>query len=157
MDREEGYMKTKARWVSIFLLTVSIFTLAALPAAARQVSITAKTILASNEGAYLDPGLGPLMGELQSVFRYSSYRLLSQDRLSLGINQTGSVSLPGGRTLQITPSGITGNRAEMRLSILKKGRQVFNTVVQLRNGASVTVGGPKHKGGFLLFNIFAAF
>ena len=127
------------------------------PAAAQPIDIVAKTVLASNEGEYLDPGLGPLVGELRSVFRYSSYRLLSRERLSLNLKQPGTVSLPGGHTLQIIPNGIAGNRVELQLSLTKGGRRVFNTVVQLRNRASVTVGGPKHRGGYLLFNIFASF
>lgn len=149
-------MKGSITRVSILLLVASAVA-AASPATAAQLSIVAKTVLASNEGNQMDPGLGPLLGELRSVFRYSSYRLLSQNRLGLAIHQTGTVSLPGRHTLQIVPNGIAGNRVELQLSILKNGNRTFNTVVQLRNQASVTVGGPKHEGGFLLFNIFASF
>jgi hypothetical protein len=143
------------RWLPLLVLLPVLGSWA--PAAAQPIDIVAKTVLASNEGEYLDPGLGPLVGELRSVFRYSSYRLLSQERLSLGLKQPGTVSLPGGHTLRIIPNGIAGNRVELQLSLMKGGRRVFNTVVQLRNRASVTVGGPKHQGGYLLFNIFASF
>ena len=147
----------KTRKISVLSLTLLLLVLQVAPAAAQQIGIMAKTVLASNQGDHLDPRLGPLAGELQSVFRYSSYRLLSQDRLSLAIKQAGSISLPGSHTLQITPNGTAGNRVELQLSILKNGSRIFNTVVQLRNRASVTVGGPKHEGGYLLFNISASF
>ena len=148
-------MNTRKNWV--LLLTLLLMVLQVAPAAAQPIGIVAKTVLASNQGEYLDPRLGPLAGELQSVFRYSSYRLLSQDRLSLALKQAGTISLPGSHTLQIIPNGIAGNRAELQLSILKNGSRIFNTVVQLRNRASVTVGGPKHEDGYLLFNISASF
>jgi hypothetical protein len=144
-------------WLPIFLLLLLAGPAADAVSAQGRLDIVTRTVLASNQGDYLDPGLGPLVEELRSVFRYSSYRLLGQNRLTLGLNETGTVPLPGKRVLRITPNGIAGNRAEMQLSILKNRRQIFNTVVQLRNGASVTVGGPKHKGGYLLFNIFASF
>jgi hypothetical protein len=150
-------MMDKIKWVAALLLVASALATATVPAAEAQINIVAKTVLASNEGNTMDPALGPLLGELRSVFRYSSYRLLGQNRLSLAIKQSGTVSLPGNHTLQIIPNGISANRAEMQLSILKNGSRTFNTVVQLRNGASVTVGGPKHQGGYLLFNIFASF
>lgn len=150
-------MKVKLKMASVLLLLPALLVTAAAAPAAAQVGIVVKTVLASNEGTYMDPGLGPLLGELRSVFRYSSYRLLGQDRLNLDIQQPGSVSLPGRHTLQIVPRGIAGDRAELELSMLKSGKRTFNTVVQLRNRSSVTVGGPKHQGGYLLFNVSASF
>ena len=150
-------MKINQAWLWLLIMALAGVPATNAAAAGERIHLVAKTVLASNQGDYLDPELGPLVGELRSVFRYSSYRLLSRDRLDLGLSQTGTVALPGGRTLRITPKGIVGNRAEMQLSILKKGSRIFDTVVQLRNGASVTVGGPKHQGGYLLFNIFASF
>ena len=118
-----------------------------------EINVAVKTVLASQESKFLDPRLSDLIEELQSVFRYTSYRLLSQDRLTLGIKKTGKVMLPGKRVLEITPMGIKGNRAELRLVIMRKKQQIFQTMIKLRNGGSITLGGPKHKTGYLLFNI----
>lgn len=128
------------------------------PALAKQnIRIKVRTVLASQEGRFTDPRLSGLIRELQSVFKYSSYRLLSQDQMRLGMKETGTASLPGDRVLKITPVGIRGNRAELRLEIFKKERQIFQTVIQLLNDGSITVGGPRHKGGYLLFNISNSF
>jgi len=125
--------------------------------AASNIDIRVKTILASQGSAYADPQLKSLVRELKSVFRYTSYRLLSENRLRLQMSQTGTVSLPDNRILKITPNGIRGKRAELDLVILKNNRQIFQTTIQLLNRKSITLGGPRHKKGILLLNIFNSF
>ena len=121
------------------------------------IHVTVQTVLASRDGVFIDPELSAMAEELQSVFRYSSYRLLGKDSLNLALNKTGSVNLPGKRVLRITPTGMSGDRIEMRLVIDKKKKQIFETVVQLLNRGSIIVGGPKHKNGTLLFNVSASY
>ena len=121
------------------------------------IHVTVKTVLASQGKPFMDPRLADLTRELKTVFRYSSYRLLAQDNMRLKIGQTGRSSLPGQRILNITPIGIEGNRAKLRLEILKGNRQIFQTVIQLLNHGAITVGGPRHENGVLLFNIGNAF
>ena len=146
------------KWIAAALMTIVVFAGLGHPAEAKdRVDIAVITILASQDSNYIDPGLSSTIRELQRVFRYSSYRLISRDRLRLALTQTGSVSLPGGRRLQITPASIQGNRVGLQLGIFKNRQQIFRTTVQLRNRSSMTVGGPKHKGGYLLFNISSSF
>ena len=118
-----------------------------------KINITVKTILASQEEAFVDPRLNDIVKELQSVFRYTSYRLLSRQGMQLNMKQTGTVSLPGGRILKITPINTSGNRAQLTVEILKGKRRVFQTTIQLVNRGSMTVGGPQHGKGYLLLNI----
>ena len=125
--------------------------------ARRNIDIVVKSVLASQGKEYLDPSLSELVEELKSVFKYSSYRLLSENRLNLSLKETGMVSLPGKRILKITPSQIVGNRVELDLVIFKKDKEIFQTVTQLLNKSSIVVGGPEYKDGYLLFNISAAF
>jgi hypothetical protein len=132
--------------------------LLAVPVQAKQnVDIVVKTILASQESEYLDPRLSSLVEELRSVFKYSSYRLLSEDSTNLGMGETCEVSLPGKRILKVMPVQVTGDRVELQLVILKKKKEIFQTVVKLRNKSSLTVGGPEYEDGYLLFNISASF
>ena len=145
------------RPIVVFVLSV-ITCLLVTPAHGDQnVDIVVKTILASQESEYLDPQLSSLVEELRSVFRYSSYRLLSEDSTNLGIGKTRDVSLPGKRILKITPIQVTGDRVELQLVILKKKNKIFETDVKLLNKSSLTVGGPQYEDGYLLFNISAAF
>lgn len=140
-----------------FLGVVLILILVGTANAETVNNIAVKTVLASQEERFHDPRLADLIRELQSVFRYTSYRLLSHDRMSLRAGQTGTVSLPGERVLKITPQGVKGNRSELQLVILKKEQSIFRTTIRLRNRGSITVGGPRHKKGYLLFNISNSF
>ena len=146
------------RNLHIFFVLPILTCLLVMPAQANQdVDIVAKTILASQGAEYLDPRLSDLVEELQSVFKYSSYRLLSEDSSNLGMGETREVSLPGKRTLKITPVQVTGDRIELQLGILKKEKNIFQTVVKLLNKSSLTVGGPEYEDGYLLFNVSASF
>jgi hypothetical protein len=77
--------------------------------------------------------------------------------MNLGIGKTGTVILHGDRVLKVTALEIIENRAELRLEIFKKRKLIFQTVFDLLNHSSIIVGGLKHKGGFLLFNIYSSF
>lgn len=121
------------------------------------INLNIKTILGSEKPGRVDPKLKGFVKQHKSVLRYSSYSLLSQDSLKLSKEGTGKVSLPGNRQLKIKATGISKNRATLDLEILKNKKQIFQTVIQLRNNSSVTIGGPKYKDGDLLFNIFASF
>ncbi|OQX24265.1 MAG: hypothetical protein BWK80_21720 [Desulfobacteraceae bacterium IS3] len=121
------------------------------------INIVVKTVLASQNEKFADPRLSNLIRELESVFRYSSYQLLSQNAMNLNMNQTGAAPLPEDRVLKITPARITGNRVELQLVLFKSDRQIFQTVIQLLNNGMITVGGPEYKGGYLLFNISVSF
>ncbi len=139
---------------SPFIFLPIWFFLLAQPAfAISKINITVKTILASQGPEFIDPQLKTLVNELRSVFRYTSYRLLGQNQIQLAIKKTGTVSLPGNRILKITAIQIKGNRSKLRLAIIKEKQQIFQTTIQLLNHGSITLGGPKHKKGFLLFNI----
>jgi hypothetical protein len=121
------------------------------------VHIVVETVLASQDSQYSDPRLSNLIEELRSVFRYSSYRLLGRKPMNIRMGETDMVSLPGNRVLKITPTKVAENRVELQLVISKDKNQIFQTMVQLLNHGSIIVGGPKHKDGYLLFNISASF
>jgi len=143
-----------------FILIFFIFFTLMVPSpslATSIIQIHIKTILASQMDGGIDSSLRDLVEDLQSVFKYSSYRLLRQDNLNLQLNESGKVSLPGGRIMKITPREITGGRATIELGISIGNRQIFQTVIRLLNNSSITVGGPKHQDGYLLFNIFNSF
>ena len=140
--------------LGITLLVAAVLMLA-LPTAltAAEINIGIKTILASNDRQYEDPQLRGIITELKTVFRFTSYRLLKQNRLALSQGQTGRVNLPGNRILSVTPTGSRGNRTQMGLRINKKQRQIFETQIELLKGGTLTVGGPRYENGYLLLNI----
>ena len=138
--------------VIFFILFSPSFVLSDAP-----IQLDVKIILASNKTGNIDSSLENLIRELKKVFRYSSYQLLGQNRLSLKSNNKGNVSLPENRVMTIIPKGVNGNRVTLELEILKDKSLIFQTVIKLKNGSSITIGGPEYHGGNLLFNIFASF
>jgi len=143
--------------LTLFLFAVLFWGLTSPAQSGTKFNIIVKTILATHGPRDVDARLSDLVQELESVFRYSSYRLLGQTSMSLGINETGMSPFPGDRVLEITPIRITGNRVRLRLEVYKEKRQVFETIIELLNRGSITVGGPKHREGYLLLNIFSSF
>lgn len=139
----------------LFILAgISCFWLFAQPAFAKsQVLTDIKVIHASTGSKTVDPGLKPIISELKSVFKYTSYRLLNEQRLNLRFNRKGRVNLPGNRTLIIMPTDMKGKRIQYQINIQKNQHSVFQTRVLLKNNSSITIGGPQFNNGVLLFNI----
>ena len=112
-----------------------------------------RVIHATSGNAHIDPALKDLAQELQSVFKYTAYRLINAKSLNLTVNRDGTVPLPGGRNLKLLYKGMQNGRIQLTIRILKENRQIFTTNVLLRNHGSITIGGPRFKQGYLLFNI----
>ena len=135
-------------------LLTAVFLMLSFQAAAQTRTETRVTVVhASTESNRVDPGLSAIISELRSVFRYTSYRLVTSQDMNLAFNQEGRVNLPGGRRLVITPLGMDGQRISYQVNVLKNKRSVFQTRILLRNNASVTIGGPQFNRGVILFNI----
>lgn len=147
-------MRFKPLWLSIaaVLLIAGLETLQ--PALGASVCrIRVDTILAARNDAGVDPQLGAHIGELQAMFAYTSYRLLSSKSLVLETGQSGVVDLPDDRRLKITPQTVQGDRADIVLQMLRRKRTVFQTQIQLLNRGSLFVGGPEYRDGNLIFQI----
>jgi len=119
--------------------------------------ISVATILASRDDRTIDPKLKKHIGELQSMFNYTSYRLLDGEHLTLDAGQSGTLSLPGDHQLNITLQNIRDDRADIALRMTKQSQSVFQTNIQLLNRGNLFVGGPKYLNGNLIFKISSAF
>jgi hypothetical protein len=155
MDKTRSIYKSAG--YLLFLFVIIALSCPANTRADQNIRINVKTILASSNKDFVDPGLKSLVSELQSVFRYSSYEFLNEKGLSLSTNKKGVVSLPEGRVMNIFAKGVEGNRVILEIEITKDNSRIFQTIIKLRNNSSITIGGPRYKGGNLLFNIFASF
>ncbi|MBU1342620.1 MAG: hypothetical protein KKE44_20245 [Proteobacteria bacterium] len=142
------------RLFKILITITGIFCFLVQPAFGNsQVLTDVKVIHASTGSQHVDPGLNPIISELQSVFKYTAYRLLNDQQLNLRFNQKGRVTLPGERTLTVMPSDMDGKRIRYQIEIQKNNQPIFQTQVLLRNNSSITIGGPQFNNGVLLFNI----
>jgi len=98
---------------TLFLLLL-LPLLAAVPSeAANTVSVEVGAVYASNEGKSMDTALGTIRGKLQSMFNYTSYRMLDRKRRSLAVGEAGEFELPGRRTMRATPLSAEGNKIRL--------------------------------------------
>lgn len=142
------------KFIQTAVLAAVISFLAVYPAAAKGTVLTdIKVIHASTQSSHVDPGLSSIIHELESVFKYTSYKLMKNETLTLKFGQKGQVKLPDKRVLEVLPSGMEGKRIRYQIQIKKINKTIFKTQVLLKNNSSITIGGPKFKKGTLLFNI----
>jgi len=145
--------------ISLFILSLSGILLLnpknadAVETIISNIRVIHATSDAPSDAPYIDSGLKDLASQLQSVFKYTSYRLLDSHEMAIANTTTGTLSLPGGRVLEIVYGGMSGDRIKFTIRILKNSVQVFTTQILLKNGNSVTIGGPDFNNGYLLFNI----
>lgn len=139
--------------VIIIFLICGISFLPGTVLAGGLVKTDVRVIHASGGPKFIDDGIRDLAQELDSVFKYTSYRLINANSMDLGSNQKGLVRLPGKRSMVVIPINISGNRIKYNIGIFKSKKQIFQTQIMLRNNSSITIGGPKFKNGYLLFNI----
>jgi hypothetical protein len=139
---------------AVLLLLLSL--LAAVPSeAADTVTIDVGAVYASNEGSSIDPALGTIRGKLQSMFNYTSYRMLDRKRRSLSVGEAGEFELPDRRTMRATPLPSRGDKVRLSIRISDGPRNLLATTLGLRRGGMVLVGGPSHKAGVLILLISA--
>ena len=128
-------------------------------AAQTTIHVNINTILASHgeQAAGIKAFADGVLNELQSVFKYASYKEIDKSRMDLTQGQTKEAALPGKRFLKVTSNGVQNNRAKLMLQLLKNNKRLFQTAIELQNNGSLIVGGPVHKDGVLLFKVSSTF
>ncbi|MGB7630694.1 MAG: hypothetical protein WBM29_06375 [Candidatus Deferrimicrobium sp.] len=153
MPRPEPRARAGGCVLSFFLL---LLLLVAVPSeAANTVAVDVGAVYASNEGTSIDPALGMIRRKLQSMFNYTSYRMLDRKRLSLSVGETGEFELPDRRTMRATPLPARGDKVRLSIQISDGPRNLLTTTLGLRRGGMVLVGGPSHQAGVLILIISA--
>ena len=128
-------------------------------AAQTTIHVKINTILASHgeQTAGIKAFTDGVLNELQSVFKYASYKEIDKSQMHLADGQTEEASLPGQRFIKVTSNGVHNNRAKLMLQLLKNNKQLFQTAIELQNNGSLIVGGPVHQDGVLLFKVSSTF
>jgi hypothetical protein len=141
-------------WKPAALLCVAAVCLATAPGtASAAVRAEVRVIHASggaDTGSYVDPALKPIAEYLAKSFgaRYTSFRQLDLQTLTLELQQRGTVDLPGERQLALTFKGVKDDfvRLFMELPHLK-------TTVRVRDGGLFFQAGQSYQGGMLILAI----
>jgi hypothetical protein len=120
------------------------------------IGLTVQVIHASNQGTAVDPALAKIRSQLSSL-TYTNYRLLETRPLSTTLGAKHAVPLPGGRTLDLYPYGLSDGRLELLVTITEGSKRILDTTVRLSNNSTIVVGGPSHAGGVLIVALSGAF
>jgi hypothetical protein len=141
------------------LLAAGFAALAPASDAQSPLTLQAHVILASNQGQGVDKAIEGIAGELQKIFRYSRYQLLTRVSGRAALKEVWRAPLPGGRTLQVTPLAVQDGLWQVGVKILRGGgpreESLLTSTVKLRSGGSVLLAGPPHDQGILVIALSA--
>ena len=125
---------------AIVFLAILFATGAAAAASPGSVAVDIGVVSASNEGTSIDPSLSALRTKLQSMFTYSSYKMLDRMKRTLAVGEAGDFTLPGGRSMRVTPVPAPGNKVRLAVHITEGSRSILTTTLGLNRGGMVLVG-----------------
>jgi hypothetical protein len=131
-------MKTILR-LSLLLAALVGFALAAR---AESASVQGILIAASNEPGQTDRRLAPYEPNLRRILRFESYRFLGDDRATLDVPSSGSLSLGDGHELTVSTESSDGKSIHVKVRWTGGGRTLMNTGLVLRPGVPAILGGP---------------
>lgn len=123
------------------------------PAVAVEIRIGA--VLASNSGQEFDQRLASLHRQFNTLFPYSSYRLVKEERHRVPWGGKVGFDIPGGRYVLVIPKEFKNDRVSMKVMLIEGARPIVDTALSLRNHATFLVGGPRQAEGVLILSIGA--
>lgn len=112
-------------------------------------------VVASNTGREFDTRLAFIQKPLNSLFPYTSYRLLKKETRNVQWGGPAAFDLPGGRYVVIVPREFKDGRISLKVLVIDGSRPLVDTTLALRNEGTFLVGGPRHDSGVLLIAIGA--
>lgn len=119
------------------------------------VEVRIRGVFASNTEQTFDQRLATLRQQFDTLFPYTSYRLIKEERRMVAWGRQAGFDLPGGRYLLVIPREFKDGRISMKLMLVEGSKPLFDTVVGLRNQGTFLVGGPRHQDGVLIIAIGA--
>ena len=121
----------------------------------RIILLRVDEVIAADTGEGIDERLLPMGGRLESLFRYTTYRLISHQVGRTECGRTAAFTLPGGWIVHIEPSAVRDDMIAMELMLFQGARPMMTTDVRMRNHGMLIVGGPHYQQGMLIIPIGA--
>jgi hypothetical protein len=119
------------------------------------VEIRIGAVLASNSGKEFDARLASLHRQFNTLFPYSSYRLVKEERQQVAWGGKAGFDIPGGRYVLVVPREFKDDRISMKVMVIEGARPIIDTVISMRNHATFLIGGPRQPDGVLILSIGA--
>lgn len=135
--------------------TASFTVVEPLVAVAQQViRFSAQVLLATDNQTGPEEAppedLQRLLPKLQQVFRYKQYQVVQQHRGQAPLGGSQRWTVPGDRTLEITPQSLTGQTVRFQVRLQKGGVTEVTTSIQANQGIPAVIGGPRVGEGVLI-------
>jgi hypothetical protein len=121
----------------------------------RVIMLHVDEVLAADTGEGIDVRLLPMGGRLESLFRYTTYRLISHQIGRAECGRKAAFTLPGGWIVNVEPSAVRDNMIAMELMLFNGTHPMLTTDVRLRNHSMFIIGGPHYRQGMLIIPIGA--
>jgi hypothetical protein len=121
----------------------------------RFVLLHVDEVLAADTGEGIDERLLPMGGRLESLFRYTTYRLISHQVGRAECGRTTAFTLPGGWIVNVEPSAVSDNMIAMELMLFNGAHPMLTTDIRMRNHGMFIIGGPHYRQGMLIIPIGA--
>jgi hypothetical protein len=121
----------------------------------RVILLSVDEVIAADTGQGVDERLLPMGGRLESLFRYTTYRLISHQVGRTECGRTVAFTLPGGWIVHVEPNAVNDNMIAMELILFQGARPMMTTDLRLRNHGMLIVGGPHYQQGMLIIPIGA--
>lgn len=130
-----------------------ILLLSAACAVAETVNLDAMLILASNDPAPLDRRLERVEHQLRPLFRFEYYRHLGSSSAAVALPGATKIALGDGHFLDVQASAAKDDKVRAQVRWFRGDEPLVNTVVNLRRGKPVILGGVPHGNGKLIVTL----
>lgn len=138
--------------LSVFLIGIA----AGVALGQSGVIVRVRTVLATDSGSEFDSRLEQQRRQLVGLFRYSSFRLVSEESRQCSFDSPQSFEIPGGRFLQVKPLGHREDRLRLKVVLIEgANRPPLDTLFSVPNHGNIWLAGPRHPEGTLLISIGA--
>jgi RNA polymerase sigma-70 factor, ECF subfamily len=150
----------------VLVLAIMLSTAPALLHAQQVVRFGARVLLATDKpptSASLklapdttpDDRLQKFLPRLRQLTGYQQFTSLERYRSEVPIGSRERWSVPGDRTLEVTPEGVSGDTVRMRVRLLRGNVTEVTTEIQAARGNPAVIGGPRHADGVLVIVVWA--
>jgi hypothetical protein len=138
----------------IIVLALLVATVAAAAQSAKGVvDVKIDSVLAADTNQGCDKALSKLRNRLRHLFHYSTYHLVAHAESHTAFGQTVTFTLPGGRILHIEPMRMDGDMIQMEVMLFQGEVPMMTTDLEIMNGGTFMVGGPRYERGTLIISI----
>lgn len=122
----------------------------------RAVEVHVGAIIANNSGQWMDRRVAAMNPRFHTLFPYSSYRLLGEQRQQVPWGGRVRLDISKTRYVLVVPRELKNHRVSMRVRLMDGERPMVDTLLSLKNHGTFLVGGPPETDGVLILAIGAS-